>query len=76
MLEAGLAVGAEVDREAGLAQALGRGAAEERVIFDDQDAPGQVPLGRMTRSTGVPSGPDWSGKNTRWVVGSTATECE
>lgn len=30
-------------------------------------------LGRMMRSTGLPFGPDWSGKKTRCVAGSTAT---
>ena len=34
------------------------------------------PPGRMMRSTGVPLAPAMSGKNTRCVAGSTATECE
>jgi hypothetical protein len=38
--------------------------------------PLHVPVGRMIRSTGVPFDPVISGKNTRWVAGSTATECE
>lgn len=32
-------------------------------------------LGFMIRRMGVPAGPCMSGKNTRWVVGSAATEC-
>lgn len=34
------------------------------------------PVGNMMRRTGEPLGPDMSGKKTRWVAGSTATECE
>src|SRR5207302_48306 len=35
----------------------------------------QPAVGVMMRMTGVPFGPTFSGKNTRWVAGSTATEC-
>src|SRR5207253_6265159 len=40
----------------------------------NQDA--HPPVGCITRKTGVPFAPAISGKNSRWVAGSTATECE
>jgi uncharacterized lipoprotein YmbA len=58
---------------AGMSRLLGKLA--EAIAADLRGAirADQRPLGRMIRSTGVPSSPTGSGKKTRWVAGSAAT---